>query len=87
MPVPFDQIFLLFTPVQAILEAIQPQFLQRDLQDSAVREEIIQLANTALTAQYPETQLIPEDVRKSLIRGVVLGVVIDHALLSGQPGA
>ena len=73
MPVPFDQIFLLFTPVQAILEAIQPQFLQRDLQDSAVREEI--------------TQLIPEDVRKSLIRGVVLGVVIDHALLSGQPGA
>lgn len=80
MPLPFHQVFSVLKPIQTILAAILPQFVKRNLKDPAVRDEVVDVADVALLAQVPEAKLVPESVRKSLIRGA-LAVILDHAVL------
>jgi len=80
---PLDPTFFLqkiFTPIRKILVPLLKSVAGNAVTDSAVREQLITLADHALISEYPQARLIPSSLRRKLI-----GQVLDSIL--GEAGA
>lgn len=67
-------------PIQQIIAATLPDFLEARLDDDAVREQIVSVVDQALVTQQPAARALPEDFRRRIIRRI-LDLVLDEILL------
>jgi hypothetical protein len=73
----------LLAPIHALIEQILPEFLQQDLRNAAVCDKVVTAVDAALVAQQPAAALVPGDVRRRIIRGL-LDTVLDHVVLGPE---
>ena len=71
---------VILIPIQRILSRLITEHLEEDLKDKNVRQMIVDAADIALCSQVPEAKLIPEEVRKEMIRKL-LDMMLDDILL------
>ena len=74
----------LLIPIHRVIALVLPDFLERDLKDPKVRNQIVVLADEGLVRQYPEAKVIPKATRERLIRKL-LNITLDDVLLPEQP--
>lgn len=74
----------LLTPIQKLIAAILPDFIEQELDDPEVRERIVKAVDKALVSGYPEAKLIPENIRQQIIRKL-LDIMLDDILLPDPP--
>lgn len=70
----------LFIPIQKVISTILPDFLEEALEEDKVRESIVAATDTALLSVSPEARLIPEEMRKRIIRKS-LDLILDEIVL------
>ena len=71
---------VILIPIQRILSRLITEHLEQNLEDENVRQMIVDAADIALCSQVPEAKLIPEEVRKEMIRKL-LDMMLDDILL------
>jgi hypothetical protein len=83
MPIDLSRLNLidqLLNPIQKLIRAILPDFIQKNLKDPEVRDAIVLAVDMALVAQFPVAAAIPAALRQSIIRKQ-LDIVIDDIVL------
>lgn len=80
-PIPLNLIALLLNPIQKVIQAILPDFVEKGLKSPDIRDAMVLAADEALVLQYPFVGAVPTDVRRSLIRKQ-LDLIIDEILLN-----
>jgi hypothetical protein len=70
----------LLAPIQEILAATLPDFIEERLDDDDVRERIVSAVDAALVSQQPVARAIPDAVRRRIIRRL-LDLALDEILL------
>ncbi|WP_319549568.1 hypothetical protein [Desulfogranum marinum] len=71
----------LLIPIQKVISAILPDYLEEALDQDDVREAIVAAADKALLTAAPEARLVPEAMRKRIIRKS-LDLILDEIVLS-----
>jgi serine protease len=71
----------LLTPIQKIIRGLLPEFIERDLKNKAIRNQMVNVADAALVRQFPIARIFPPEVRRKVIRRQ-LDVVLDDFLLN-----
>jgi len=70
----------LLGPIQKLIRAILPDFIEKKLEDSEVRKTIVLAVDTALITQYPIARAIPSELRRAIIEKQ-LNIIIDDIVL------
>jgi len=71
----------LLIPIQKVIALVLPDFLENQLDKEEVREKIVVAVDKQLISAYPEARLVPEAMRKRLIRRT-LDMMLDEILLT-----
>ena len=59
---------VILEPIHKAISAVLPDFIEEELAKDEVRRKIVDAADKLLIKQYPPALLIPEKVRKAIIR-------------------
>ena len=73
----------LLKPIQKLIAATLPDFIEKNLKDPEVRKAIVLVVDTALVAQFPIAVTIPASLRQTIIRKQ-LDIVIDEIVLGPE---
>lgn len=71
----------LLSPIQKIIQAILPGFVEADLKSPDIRDAMVLAADEALVLQNPLAGFLPTEIRRRLIRKQ-LDLIIDEILLN-----